>query len=273
MNIKSKLDKDNVRQCLRRLVNEGTIERAGGKDGVFRRVIADSEPIDFRNAPTEVFDIRWPFDIQTLAHIHPGNIIVIAGDSNAGKTALLMNVIDLNIGTGYEIFYFSSEMGASELKTRLLQFRRPLKDWDFKAFARTADFADVIRPDAINIIDYLEMSDNFFTLGGQIRDIFDKLDKGIAIIAIQKATGAAKGRGGDFGLEKPRLYMSISQNPPDGAILKLIKAKNRASPRNPNGLQINFKIVGGAKLIKQDEWHNPLSPKGQPQVKGVKKDD
>ena len=48
----------------------------------------------------------------------PGNIIVVAGEQNAGKTAFLLNFVRLNM-TRHEMFYYSSEMGASEMRKRL----------------------------------------------------------------------------------------------------------------------------------------------------------
>jgi hypothetical protein len=37
--------------------------------------------------------------------------------------------------------------------------------------------------------------------------------------------------------------------------LKIVKAKNWATSENPNGLEINFKLVDGCKLIKTGDWH------------------
>jgi len=47
---------------------------------------------------------RW---VKTL----PKNIIILAGEANAGKTALLLNFCSMNMGK-FKINYFSSEMGA-----------------------------------------------------------------------------------------------------------------------------------------------------------------
>jgi len=34
----------------------------------------------------------WPFKLENLVHLYPKNIIVLAGASNTGKTAFLLNV-------------------------------------------------------------------------------------------------------------------------------------------------------------------------------------
>ncbi len=99
--------------------------------------------------------MKYPFGIEKLFNTYPGNLIVVAGASDAGKTAFLLNFVRLNMDK-YPIYYQSSEMGAEELANRLEQFDLPLGSWTFTAEERSRDYADVIRPDCINIIDYLE---------------------------------------------------------------------------------------------------------------------
>jgi hypothetical protein len=49
----------------------------------------------------------------------------------------------------------------------------------------------------------MEINREFYAIGGMIDQIFQKLNKGVAIIAIQKAPGETHARGGAFTLEKP----------------------------------------------------------------------
>ena len=137
-------------------------------------------------------------------------------------------------------------MGAEELRLRLEKFELPLSDWKFKPYERASNFGDAIVPDAVNIVDYLELTDNFYQVGGQLKAIFDRLTTGIAIIAIQKKAGIDMGRGAEFSLEKARLYLSM-----DSGELKIIKGKNWAQPgQNPNGKVFTFKLVNGANFIE-----------------------
>ena len=94
-------------------------------------------------------------------NIYPKNIIIVAGATNAGKTALLLNVVRMNMDR-YEVIYFSSEMGEQELRLRLEKFGQALNSWKFKPIERPTRFSDVIVPDAINIIDYLELTEDFY---------------------------------------------------------------------------------------------------------------
>jgi hypothetical protein len=110
----------------------------------------------------------------------------------------------------------------------------------------------------MNIIDYMEISDNFYAIGGWIKDIFTKLQDGIAIIAMQKNKGVDLGRGGGFSLEKPRLYLSMDAEFP-GHKVKIIKCKNwRNEQINPNGLAYKFKLIGGAKIHTMDSWQREI---------------
>ena len=251
----SKTDKDKISVIMSRLIAEGVIERTGQKAGCFRTIDSTCEAIDWRKTEIETFDINLPLGISNLVSIYPKNIVIIYGEPDAGKTALMLNIVDFN--RDKEIFYFSSEMGGGELHDRISKFPGAEESWShFHAFERSDNFSDVIRPDAINIIDYLELTDNFYLVAGKVMEIFKKLRKGITIIGLQMAPGGKLGRGGAFSLEKARLNMTISKNPPDGAILRIVKAKKRARPDlNPNNQRCDFKLVNGTRLILTKDWH------------------
>jgi hypothetical protein len=247
-------DRGKVRVILCRLVDEGLIERVPNRDGWFRRVEDEAEEINFLSAESKIINISWPFQIEEKVEIMPGNVIVVAGEIESGKTAFMLNVAKLNLQS-HAIYYFSSEMGASELKKRLNKFPdMTLNQWKgMKAKARAGDFHDVVKPDAINIIDYVEVHDEFFKVGAYLKKIHDRLKRGIAIVAIQKTPGRDTGLGDQRSMEVARLYLSLSKEYPGGR-LKIAKGKNWATDNNPNGLSIKYKIVHGCRLITQGDW-------------------
>lgn len=243
--------RNKCRVIFGRLVKEGLLERIPDKDGWYRHVDNTCEDIDFRIAGEEPFDIWLPFGLHEMVEIMPGNIILIAGEPNVGKSCFMLNVIRENMYK-HKVYYFTSEMGGSELKKRLRKFDdMSLDDWQFEAKSRSADFAQVIHPDrgAINIIDYLEIYENFYEIGSHLAAIHEKLGDAIAIVAIQKSKGIDTGRGGAFTLEKPRLALAMSPG-----ILKIVKAKNWKGIDNPNGKVVKFRIVQGSTLIQQTLW-------------------
>lgn len=253
--------KKNVLMTLARMVNEKIIERTGNKSGIYRPIIDDCAPISLEGGSKRL-PINYPFGLERYVYTLPKNIIAIAGSQDAGKTALLLNIARRNMDK-WSVWYFSSEMGSDEFRSRIQNFRDPsgnsipIESWNsLNARERVDNFHDVIKPNSLNIIDYLEMTDNFYQIAGKLALIYKKLEDGVCFVAIQKDKKQSLGRGGTFGAEKPRLYLTVDPDKP-GSILKVVKAKNWArSEFNPNGLKLKFKIAGGCNLIPSEEgWY------------------
>lgn len=252
LHLSSREEQKNLSKVLSRLCKDSVIEKYGNKNGCYRVIDTDLEEIDIFDADITPLKIRWPLGVENFVQTHPKQLIVIAGEPNAGKSAFLLNVAAMN-RERMPVHYFSSEMGKAELKIRCQMFDNiPFSEWKKVRFYERADnFADVLKPDALNIVDFLEIHDEFYKMGGMMKEIFDKLRNGIAVIAIQKPKGRDEGLGGQRGLEKPRLYMSMAAGE-----LKIIKGKNWASPTiNPNGMLVNWKLAAGCKFIQEGQWH------------------
>lgn len=252
LQIRTEQERNTRRSAIYALKSEGIICKATDKEGVYRLIRDDAPIIDWKEADeSEALNLIWPFNLHELVRILPKNIIVLAGAPDAGKTALCFNFIKNNMNK-HKITYFSSEMGQLELKIRLSKFNSLSPgDWTFEARERSSRFEDVIRPDGVNIIDYLEITDNFYLVAGEIKAIWEKLNKGIAIICLQKKKGVQfeLGRGAEMSLEKPRLYLAM-----DAGILKIIKAKNWVdSTKNPNGMAWSFRLVQGCQFVNIQE--------------------
>ena len=131
------------------------------------------------------------------------------------------------------------------MKSRLEKFEDVgLDDWKFSSFNRSSAFADAIRPDEVNLIDYLELSgEKTFLVGDEIRAIYDRLGNGLAVIALQKKKGADYGRGAEFSLEKARLYLAM-----DSGKLKVVKAKEVGSNQTYEVNSVKDKAADAAKL-------------------------
>jgi len=253
-------DKKKMYSILSRLVKEGFIEKVGDRGGCFRRVDKDVDEMDWVNAKMDYLPFWIPLGISEMAGLLPGNISIIAGSKDSGKTAWLMNISKENRHK-YKVHYFNSEMGPAEFRLRVSKFDdiTPNQWHNFRLISRSDNFADVIEPGPgnLNIIDFIEVHDNFYKVAEQIKKIHDKLKGALAFIAIQKNYGVDLGRGGSFSLEKARLYISL-----DKGVAKIISAKNFKQESvigNPSGYQCFFKLVGGIKIIKDRimGWHSP----------------
>ena len=100
------------------------------------------------------------------------------------------------------------------------------------------------------IIDYLEMTTELYVINTHLVAIGHRLGSGLAVVALQKKVGATYGRGQEFGLERPKLYLSM-----DEGRLQIVKGKSWATNRvNPNGRSIKFKIIDGCQFQAVGEW-------------------
>lgn len=234
------------------------IEKHGNKRGCYRRIETDIEPVNFLTAPTDEFSITWPMDIHDHCIIYPGNIVIVAGSKSAGKTSFLLNTVKLNMQR-HEVVYLNSEMGDTEFRKRLELFEdAPLSSWNFRAYHRASTFADLITPEKkIFIVDFLEVTTDFWKVAQYIQEIHKKLREGICIIALQKAEGRDAGRGGDFSKEKARLYLSLDYLGGEKVNrIKITDAKAWRTDRNPRGMYRDYKLVKGSHFIPVGYWRD-----------------
>lgn len=253
-----------IRQAVRKLKQDGVIEATGGRSGNYRKVQKDSIAIDFTAPENHPLDLSLTFGLDNLVNIYPGNIVVVSGSWDSGKTAVLLDITKRNMDK-FEVHYFSSEMGASEMAIRLKKHEDvpDMSSWHFKAYERNSDFANAIVPGAVNMIDYLEVSDSFWLVAKDLAEIYKKLDGGVAFVAMQKGSKAELGRGGDFSAEKPRLYITLDKEGDSidhkKGIVKIVKAKNWKSDSNPNGKCMKFNLYQGWKFTTSGIWEYPES--------------
>lgn len=253
LNIRTPAEKTLVRVNLHRWAERGTIAR-GLSNGTFRKIDHESNLIVISDTISKPLPIKLPGEIEQYVKIMRKSTIALAGTMQAGKTAYLLNTAWMNKDL-MPTYYFSSEFGADELRERLEPFGYPIREWKKKVtfIDRSRDFQDVIKPDGLNPIDYLEVSDEgeFFKMGIQIKRIYEKLNEGVAIIGLQKKFGSDFGYGGQPTADKPRLYISL-----EGSVLKIVKAKLWATNMNPNGMTRRFNLVKGAKF-SWERWEFP----------------
>jgi len=254
-------NKDTIRKTIRRMVDEGKLKQHPDIKRKFRLVKADSSILNWQKADLQGFlNLRWPFELEKLVKIFPGNVVVIGGTKDGGKTAFCLDFTVKNMRE-HDIVYFTSELGEEELAERLGYYvELDPEDWHFEARALTGHPADCIQPDKINIIDFLEISDSFFQVAGIIREIYDRLTTGIAIICIQKDANAKFARGGAFSSEKARLYVTLDAgnggDKPDK--MTIVVAKNRMNSQvNPRGKVWTFKLVNGCRFVDAHEVIDP----------------
>jgi hypothetical protein len=194
----------------------------------------------------------------------------VAGETNAGKTSFLYNCAVLNCYSYPTEFYTNNEASKQEIFKRLQPFNlgSPLP---FKIYERYDNYADVIIPGHVSIIDYLDMNSEVYLAGEEIEKIHRRIGDGIGIIGMQlpppvmtEFKGVKKiqhrqlAYGGAFTIKKPVLYLDLWK---DGAentgICKIEKAKNRAKPNvDPNNMMWKYVIdKWGAQFISVERYY------------------
>jgi hypothetical protein len=256
-------EKANIRMQLKKLKDEKVIEPHPKRNGYHRLIQKELEEIDWKNAQTKEIDLRFPLGIEEFVKIYPKTVIMVAGKSDSGKTGFLLEFAKLNQGN-HKINFFMNEASDEELAVRLKLFKgMRTEDWKCTFFRRDDNFEDVIRPNEINIIDYLDVTEDFAHIGTPLKSIHSRLDKGVALIAIQKNPKLYDfktsqyididlGIGGAKSIGKSRLYLSIDDNE-----IKIVKAKNRRGKKDPNGLKRRFSIYDGHDFVGRGLWHKP----------------
>lgn len=246
LRIRDKNDVRNVRQKLRRLAQDKILERHPKKDATYRLIDKNLEEIKWWEATGREIEAKLPFGMERFVKLFPKNIIVVAGNQNAGKSSWVLDFIRMNMYE-HNIHVYNSEVGKEELNERI-QLMSDINKDDLrnrvKFYERSGEFDAVIQPNEINIIDYLEVTGGegreFFMVGDAILKMYRALEEGLIIIMLQKNFNQILGLGGSRGLEKPRLYLTIDNNR-----IKIIKAKNWRGSMNPNGFEAKFKLVNG----------------------------
>lgn len=248
---------------LARLAKEGLLEKYGEKNGVYRRIDQTIEYMDFENAdPNDTIDLRLPLDIHKKTKLFPKAVIALGGVSGMGKTLFILNAIRENMGR-MPCFYFNSEMSPQQLKAKLSYFptamhewvknMKVIEGWDFN------NIADKIQPDALNCIDYLEPEgERPYMIHAVISAIIRKLNRGTALIAIQKKPGAKLATGGIYSIKAASLALAL-----DWGRIEIVKNRNREADRNPTLNTMSFDVKGGYQFSAKGGWYAGSTDNGR----------
>jgi hypothetical protein len=247
--IVTKRDMATRRKCLSRR-KATTIEKVNNRNNWWRRIDSDIEFMDFNEPEGIVSNVKLPFELDNLVDIMQGNIVLVSGEFNAGKTCFSMNVL-LSNRNRMPIRFISSEMKVSELKKWFRKSGISKELWypdeNCTYVALKNNLPTLLLPDALNIIDYLEFRDGDYTQGAEImRQIHDRLNTGIAVVCNQQKMGARLPRSGDLILEKPRLAITLrkieTENDDVLGFAEIIKAKS-VKLGKMDGKRLKYEII------------------------------
>ncbi len=257
---------DAVRNILFQLAEQKIVRPSGKKDGVYK-VVTQVKPVQVFGVTREMrdpFTLIFPKDFVTGMEfpfaedivIRDGDLILISGLSNYGKTALALNFCGENINQ--KPVLMGNEYTTSDLEPtpRFLKRLHDMEwiDWKddegmdkFTLLPVWDDYAEHIIKDRINIIDWINIeTGEHYMIGTILSGIKRQLGKGIAIIAIQKAEGAETGRGGQFTKDFTDCEILIDKFSDTETLLKIGKVKEYN--RQVVGKTYAFGIFQGVRI-------------------------
>uniref|UniRef100_A0A6H2A4E0 Uncharacterized protein n=1 Tax=viral metagenome TaxID=1070528 RepID=A0A6H2A4E0_9ZZZZ len=248
--------------AISRLVTERKIKRLGR--GKYRRVKyvepvkwwgtnTNEEPINFRFPRS--YDDDTEFGIEDCVEVFEGDMILIAGTSNYGKTTLALNILGENLGLMPSVL-MGSEYTASDGKITP-KFKRRMNrmkwvNWiedgqpRFNLYPVGSDYEDYIQPDSINVIDWISLPGEYYLIDNVLKQIKDRVGKGVCVPVIQKNEGLKFGEGGERTERYADIYITVD---PYGSDSMITLGKVKAPKGKAMGRMWRFSIVDyGANL-------------------------
>ena len=235
------------------------------RSGVYHILKRNIDWIDLENTSNELFDITLPLGLSDYVNIPPKSIIIIAGTKGSGKTSLALQILKQNLPFKGKsnLMYLMSEMGGTEYKRRIEGIGADITKWNksVKSASIATGFHGPIanfNRDGISVVDFLEEVDGeYFRIASDIRNIYDSLGDGIAIVAIQKHSKQKYGRGGEATREKARLYLTMDVlcygNDCNITAVRIIDAKDYPND-NPHGKECHVMITRGSEIQIVKDW-------------------
>ena len=242
-----------LREILHRCKNKGIAYPVDGKDGWWRPADTNLEEICWWITNGEIGDnLILPLGLNKYCYIPLPSLIIVAGKYNAGKTALCINIVNCNLELWENKLDFYVSEGAEMMQAKFQSLNAFIpKPPPFKMYRKTENFADVIDPNHLSVIDYLRVDmSKTYEIGNALFAIFNKLDRGIAVVAMQKPPGERKvAFGGASTAFEPTLYIGMDKD-----VLGFEKIKvPKIVDIDPYALKIEFKIAKGVNFYDVHE--------------------
>ncbi len=241
-----------LRNIMKRCKAKGIAYPIGGKDGYWRPADNSLEELQWWDSGEIKEDnLLLPLNINNYCIIPRPSLIIIAGKFNAGKSAFCLNTVALNIPKwNTELDFYVSE-GSETIRPKFEKLGL-IGAQPFKTYHRTENFADVIKPDNLSVIDYLRVDmEQAYAVSSKLFEIYNKLKTGIAIVAMQKPPGERKlAFGGAATAFEPSLYIGMESNGSNTGWVgfEKIKIPRQFGGVDPYKVKIEYRIGAGVEF-------------------------
>jgi len=254
---------DNFHKVISRLCIDKRLKRLGR--GLYRK-IKPIKPIRWRDADeTKYYDFRWPkshsdystFGFEDTINVSQNDLVVITGVSNYGKSTIALNILGENVDVNPCILMGNEYATLDNLPSPKFKRRMLKMDWvewadgededKFLLLPVRKDYEDYIEGGKLTIIDWINLTDNFYKIGQVLEDIKTATGQGVSVAVLQKEEGADLGRGKGFTRDMADVYFNID---PLGKLESRLTVGKVKDPKRPiEGRMWAFRIVDrGANL-------------------------
>ena len=264
---------DAIRNIMFQLAEQRIVRPTGRRNGAYK-VITQILPVPIFSVQRErrpPFELIFPRNYETMMEmdfandvvIREGDLILISGVSNYGKTTLAMNFCGENIDKHPVLMgneYTNPECEPLPRFLNRLDAMDLNKDggwvnWvdvdgndKFTLLPVRDDFAEHIVKDKINIIDWINIETGEHYMIGMVLDGIKRNNgRGVSIAVIQKAEGATAGRGGQFTKDFADLELLIDKLGKNEILLTIGKCKEYTKP--VIGKTYGYSIFKGVKIM------------------------
>jgi len=257
--------------AMRRLVEEGIIEKYGDKRGCYRLIDRSMNIQEWRKAKGKPLNIRFPLEVERFVKLFPGNVILLEGQKSQGKSAFAIEFCRLNHELFPEkILYQNVEMSDDEWLERFSSYAevKDLQSWEqiMTIIRQTDSWWDKVLSDGLNVIDYLIEYKESYLIADYVFKIHQKLKSGIALILIQRDPFKPYPTGGRGVRDIPRLILSLMHHK---IKIEDVKSFKKTDFGNPTGLVRSYKQVSWWRFLEQDDWHREEEEKYADFAKGT----
>lgn len=241
-----------LREIMLRCKAKGIAYPVGNKDGWWRPADNTMEELQWwESGEIEEDNLILPMELNKYCIVPRPSLVIIAGKYNAGKSAFCLNTVILNIPKwGGALDFYVSE-GAEMIKPKFAKLGITSSP-AFRTYRRTENFADILNPDNLSIIDYLRVNmEQPYAVTEKLFEIFNKLKTGIAIVAMQKPPGERKlAFGGASTAFEPALYLGMESNGSNTGWIgfEKIKIVRGYGGLDPYRMKVYYKINNGVEF-------------------------
>jgi len=239
-------DDQNLRVLMAvNLVRDKTVKPSGDGDGTYK-VLEPIIPVNFSLDGTDqegVLDVHFPrsyiddttFGLEDLVELSKGDMILITGETNYGKTTIALSILGENL----DLFPVSVLMGSEytssageitpKLKRRLrrMNWVKWIEDGKprFKLLPVEHDYEDYVERDGLTAIDWISLPGEYYLVDRVMKTIKNSEGQGLTAVVLQKNKAAEFAEGGQRSERYADLVLKIDRFGEHESLLTIGKVK------------------------------------------------